>query len=323
MAPRTTCDTTDNTLRIIRYCAYDRLLDRLTGKRHAVAPFIDISDNMRAVKRRSIAPAAVALLMLVVSGCSSIGAVVDQAIPKAADSPGERWHTALEMLGSGDDRQAEELFVELRDSSGYRERAEHMLEQIRRPIHRYFPDDHFNVRLRAGQSLSALSRRYLDDPLKFFALARYNGIAAPNRVAAGQLIRIPLTEHAREVRTAEMGSPEADDPIDESSGIDDAPATGDAEASGSPTVDGNGSEPGEQAAGDAPLSDAERERVRRYYRKATIAFQQQDLEQTLQYCERVLELDADHENCLGYRARARALQSQLDRIQQEKDDTDE
>ena len=179
---------------------------------------------MRSLRGLPGAPAAVALLMLVVSGCSSIGAVVDQTIPPATESPGERWHMALEMLGSGDERQAEELFVELRDAPGYAERSKHMLEQVRRPIHRYFPDDHFNVRLRAGQSLSALSRHYLDDPLKFFALARYNGIAAPNRVAAGQLIRIPLTEHASRVRTAEMGSPEADDPIDDSSGIDDSAA---------------------------------------------------------------------------------------------------
>ncbi len=277
---------------------------------------------MRAVKRRRIAPAAMALLMLVVSGCSGLGAPVEPAGVLAADSPGERWHIALEMLDRGEELQAEELFIELRDSPGYGERAEHMLGQIRGPIHRYFPDDHFNVRLRAGQSLSALSRRYLDDPLKFFALARYNGIAAPNQVAAGQLIRIPLTEHARRVRTAEMGSPKADDPIDDSAGIDHSSGTGDTEgAAGSQTGDGDGSGVVEPAGTDAGLSDAERERIRRYYREATIAFQQQDLDRTLRYCERVLQLDADHENCLGYRARARALQRQLDRIQKEDDGT--
>lgn len=287
------------------------------GNRHAAAFFIELVDNMRAVRRRQIAPTALALLMLVISGCSGPGTVVDRTLQTAADSPGERWHMALEMLGSGDDRQAEELFVELRESPGYGERAQHMLEQIRRPIHRYFPDDHFNVRLRAGQSLSALSRRYLDDPLKFFALARYNGIAAPDRVAAGQLIRIPLTEHSRRIRTGEMGSPDADDPIDDSSGA------GDTDAFGSQTGDGGASETGKQADTDTALSDAERERIRRYYRQATRAFQQQDLERTLRYCEQVLQLDARHENCLGYRDRARALQKQLEGIQQEENDASE
>lgn len=272
---------------------------------------------MRTLRRLPGAPAAVALLMLVVSGCSSIGAVVDQTILPATESPGERWHMALEMLGSGDERQAEELFVELRDAPGYAERSKHMLEQVRRPIHRYFPDDHFNVRLRAGQSLSALSRHYLDDPLKFFALARYNGIAAPDRVAAGQLIRIPLTEHASRVRIAEMGSPEADDPIDDSSGIDDSAATDEAEATGLQAGDGDGSNAAEPTDTDATLSDSDRALVRRYYRKATIAFQQQDLDGTLRYCGRVLEMDTDHQNCLGYRDRAQALQRQLHRIQQE------
>lgn len=258
-----------------------------------------------------------AMLMLVVSGCSGIGAIVESTGVTPEDSPGERWHVALEMLGRGEERQAEAMFVELSESPGYRERARHMLEQIRRPIHRYFPDNHFNVRLRAGQSLSALSRRYLDDPLKFFALARYNGIAAPNQVAAGQLIRIPLTEHAREVRTAEMGSPEADDPIDDTSGI------GERETSESRTGDEEDAASDEQPDADAGLSAADRERIRRYYRKATIAFQQQDLERTLRYCERVLELDADHENCLAYRGRAQALQEQLDRIEEAENDAGE
>ena len=273
---------------------------------------------MRALRRR-IAAAVMVLLMLAISGCSGIGTIVDRTGLKAPDSPGERWHTALEMLGRGEERQAEALFVELRESAGYGERAQHMLDQIRRPIYRYFPENHFNVRLRAGQSLSALSRRYLDDPLKFFALARYNGIAAPNRVAAGQLIRIPLTEHARTVRVEEMGSPEADDPIDDSSGAGDTGRT----ESGT----GDGGEPespdtADTAATYPELSDAERERIRRYYRKATIAFQRQELDQTLRYCERVLQLDADHENCLAYRDRARVLKERLERIQQDADEDD-
>ncbi len=273
---------------------------------------------MRALRRR-IAPVAIAALMLVASGCSGVGTIVERTGVTAADSPAERWHVALEMLDRGEDRQAEELLVELRDAPGYGERAQHLLEQIRRPIHRYFPVDHFNVRLRAGQSLSTLSRRYLDDPLKFFALARYNGIAAPHHVAAGQLIRIPLTEHARRIRTAEMGSPEADDPIDESSGAGDTGATGSQSDEGDGDGAQGGEQVGEQPRTDTALSDTERERVRHYYREATIAFQQQDLDRTLRYCERVLELDADHENCLGYRDRARALQQRLDRIQKQED----
>jgi len=270
--------------------------------------------------RRRIAATAMVLLMLAISGCSGIGTIVDSTGLKAPDTPGERWHIALELLGRGEERQAEAVFIELRGSAGYEERAQHMLDQIRRPVHRYFPDNHFNVRLRAGQSLSALSRRYLDDPLKFFALARYNGIAEPNRVAAGQLIRIPLTEHARRVRIEEMGSPEADDPIDESSGSGATEATESRIEDNAETESAGGTESADTVDMDAGLSDAERERVRRYYRKATIAFQRQDLDQTLRHCERVLQLDADHANCLAYRDRARALKERLERIQQDADE---
>jgi hypothetical protein len=255
--------------------------------------------------RRRLARIAMALLVLAIGGCSGVGTMIEDTGMTSPDAPRDRWQSALEMLGEGQEQEADALLVELRDVPGYSERARHMLEQLRVPVHRYFPGDHFNVRLRAGQSLSTLSRRYLDDPLKFFALARYNGIAAPNRVAAGQLIRIPLTEHARRVRTAEMGSPEADDPIDESSG------SGDSEASKATSGDDR------ETRGENVLTDAERTRVRRYYREATIAFQQQDLERTLRYCERVLQLDPDHENCTAYRDRARALQRQLERIERE------
>lgn len=251
-------------------------------------------------------------LMLALTGCSHLASNV------GGDEPGDRWHNALQLLGDGEEERAEQAFAELLDVAGYRERAEHMLEQIRRPVHRYFPGDHFNVRLRAGQTLSALSRRYLDDPLKFFALARYNGITAPGEVATGQLIRIPLTEHARRVRTAEMGSPEADDRIDQSAGMgtdNGTAAGGEAGVDHDPGTAGATGSSGEGS--DDGLSDAERERIRRYYREATVAFQQQDLERTLRYCERVLQLDTDHENCRGYRDRARALQRRLDRIKED------
>jgi LysM repeat protein len=44
----------------------------------------------------------------------------------------------------------------------------------------------------AGDTMSALADRYLDDPLLFFALARYNGLAAPNSLTVGRSLKIPV-----------------------------------------------------------------------------------------------------------------------------------
>lgn len=44
----------------------------------------------------------------------------------------------------------------------------------------------------AGDTMSGLAGRYLDDPLLFFALARYNGLASPNALTVGRSLKIPV-----------------------------------------------------------------------------------------------------------------------------------
>ncbi|MCB1889523.1 MAG: LysM peptidoglycan-binding domain-containing protein [Rhodocyclaceae bacterium] len=49
----------------------------------------------------------------------------------------------------------------------------------------------FPYTVKSGESLSKISGRYMGDIFQFYILARYNGIAVPRLVAAGQTIRIP------------------------------------------------------------------------------------------------------------------------------------
>lgn len=244
---------------------------------------------------RTLTAAAICLLVVVTvtvtAGCSGFAPAGrgDDRAAAAGDATPD-WDRALALLGRGDVERAEAELVRLRAEPRHRERARHLLEQIRTPIDRYFPADHFTLRLRPGQTLSNLSDRYLDDPLAFYALARYNDIGVPGKVVTGQSIRIPLTEHARGVRARETGPPETDE-----------------------TIGG--------ARDDAHADEGRTTRIRRYYRKATLAFQRQDLDRTLLYCGRVLELAPEHANCIAYRERARALQRQLKALQ--RDDEDE
>jgi hypothetical protein len=49
----------------------------------------------------------------------------------------------------------------------------------------------FAYRVQPGDHMTALAQRFLGDALKFSLLARYNGIAVPNKIAPGQMLRIP------------------------------------------------------------------------------------------------------------------------------------
>ena len=117
-------------------------------------------------------------------------------------TPRERFSKALRMLENGEVGQAQaELTAYIDTVANSRSKnARALLEQITTPIKEYFPTDYFTISLGDGESLSTLAKTYLGDPLKFYALARYNSISAPSRVFVGQEVRIPLTDSARHVR---------------------------------------------------------------------------------------------------------------------------
>ena len=68
-----------------------------------------------------------------------------------------------------------------------------LLAQIDTPLPQLFPAENFTVNLAANESLGSLAANSLGDVTQFYALARYNDIAVPRRVALGQAIKIPST----------------------------------------------------------------------------------------------------------------------------------
>jgi tetratricopeptide (TPR) repeat protein len=69
--------------------------------------------------------------------------------------------------------------------------ANSLLEQIDRDPMLLLGAEHYVYEVRAEESLSQLAERFLGDRYKFWALARYNDIANPTKLAAGQRLKIP------------------------------------------------------------------------------------------------------------------------------------
>lgn len=107
-------------------------------------------------------------------------------------APRERVRLAVELLDEGDAARAElELRAALEEQPANRA-AERLLAQITEEPAALIGDNARPYTVRAGETMSELADRFLGDPLLFYALARYNQLGAPNQLAAGQRLMIPV-----------------------------------------------------------------------------------------------------------------------------------
>ena len=83
--------------------------------------------------------------------------------------------------------------------------ARSLLAQIQTDPARYFGSpDSFNYTLQPGDTLSSVAQRFLDEPLKFHILARFNGITDPTRLAPGRVIKVPGRKAGDESQRADV-----------------------------------------------------------------------------------------------------------------------
>jgi len=106
-------------------------------------------------------------------------------------APRERVRLAVQLLDAGEEDRAEaELRAALEEQPGNGP-ASRLLEQITSDPRTLLGENARPYNVRAGETMSQLAERFLGDPLLFYALARYNGLDAPNQLAAGQSLMIP------------------------------------------------------------------------------------------------------------------------------------
>jgi tetratricopeptide (TPR) repeat protein len=120
---------------------------------------------------------------------------VVETIPAPPDSltPSQRVRKALQQLEHGEYESARLQLTWALQEKPTLQIAENLLEQMD-----VDPIDHLGMKsffydVKPGDSLSIIAKKFLNDPLKFVVLARYNKLENPSKLAPGQRIRVPGT----------------------------------------------------------------------------------------------------------------------------------
>jgi hypothetical protein len=98
---------------------------------------------------------------------------------------------AVEALWRGDPAKAEKILRKILKKTPNDARARNLLTQITEDPHQLLGNESYPYKVKPGETLWGLAQRVLGDPMRFYALARYNDIAVPQSLAAGSTIRIP------------------------------------------------------------------------------------------------------------------------------------
>ena len=160
-----------------------------------------------------------AVLLIVLSACQMVETREEpepEAAPAEVDEPEMRpapLRQAIDLLQQGEADQAAALLEEILSRRPHHPLAGRLLDQIRIPPETLLGTEYREVIVEPGDSLSLLAERHLDDPLLFFALARYNDIPVPRLLEPGRSLRIPRFEAddvAPDTPTLPVADPAAD-----------------------------------------------------------------------------------------------------------------
>jgi LysM repeat protein len=149
-------------------------------------------------RRRLWLALAVALLATNVAGCSrsKTGPKLSTASTQAVTNP-YGWagqatvKDAIALLNAGKPAEARERLIAVLKVQPGDTIARNLIAQIDTDPKLLLGTQNYSYTVKQGESMSVLAQRFLGDPMKFYALARYNGIAVPTQVAPGQSILVP------------------------------------------------------------------------------------------------------------------------------------
>jgi tetratricopeptide (TPR) repeat protein len=105
---------------------------------------------------------------------------------------GEHVQNAINFLQVGKEDQARAELTAALAKEPQNSMASNLLEQVNANPQAYFAGmGSFAYTIRSGDSLSSIAKKFLDDPLKFYILAKYNDMDNPSKLRRGETIRVP------------------------------------------------------------------------------------------------------------------------------------
>ncbi len=241
---------------------------------------------------------------------------------------------AVDLLQNGDEAGARAKLEQAQATDASNDLARKLMDQIKADPQKELGTVSFRYTVQRDDSMAKLAQQYLGDRFRFYILARYNDIQSPNRLAAGQVIKIPgrappAGAAATTAAAARAPAPAADAPTDESTRIAsvdnatprnassalmqqgrDMQRAGNLDGAYEAFRDAAQRDPGNRDA--VMLRDATRTQIaRRYEREATQAFQRQNLDEAIAKWDRVIELEPGNQKAKLERERAIDLRKRM------------
>ena len=230
---------------------------------------------------------------------------------------------AVDQLQNGDEQAARATLERAAQLDAGNDLARKLSDQIRADAQRELGPVYFRYTVQKDDTLSKLAQQFLGDRFRFYILAKYNDIANPSRLAAGQVIRVPGRAPPPAAAAAPPVDPAPtvaappppeskprDDVADALKKVAELERAGNLEAAYFAYTDLAQRYPGSAEA--AKRRDASRATfLRQLDREATTAFQRQNLDLAIAKWDRMLEIDPGNKKARLERERALDLKRRL------------
>lgn len=248
------------------------------------------------------------------------GAVAAPADAAEDKAPPRDLRWIIERLQDGQAAEGREALVAYLKREPGNPTARSLLQQLETDPVVLLGKAHTTYTLRPGDTLGELAGRFLGDPLRFLALARYNGIDRARSVAAGQTLKIPT---ARMAQTAAAEAAADDAPPASPRGRSEAESH---QQRGIALMGRRQHEAAYEAFGRALELEPELEPARRhraalrsvlvgeYHKAAVVRYRNQQLDEAVALWDKALALDPAFEPARGYRMRALELKRRLNAL---------